>query len=369
MKIKTLIVSLTVAFTCGAFAMTHAQSGGGGGGGASSRPSKILMKKDQVVSNNVARVAHVQVSAYASSMLYSSTTRSDFQADYNPAGQPKMNEVLALLGSQPLVYNLAKPSVDWVSLNAWYYNANWEFLFSGGTSFQLEQNGSGGWRTPAGAGVIELHPAEVVYEVSDLSGVRFIERDDNGNQVNWYYVDVDVREGERNSFRLPDYLLDKKGELYLQTFDPETWETNTYAYDSETGSQIVPSAITSVASGKFYAMQKVVPQLGSIMGRPFESNKGYGQTEVLEVEVTTNGVYSVSQVTTEGELPDSVIVWFVGDATESEYDRIDPAQNFVVSLKKGVYHLRFTWPKFRPYESPIPGNGGGGGGKGIMVAP
>lgn len=309
-------------------------------------PSVIPMKRDQLISQNLPKVARVQVQMYAASILYSPTTNTGFIADYVHVGQAKKSEILALLGSQTLVYKLAKPTEDYVQLNAFYYDADWNLLFSGyAPSFKLEPDGLG-WKTPQDAEKIHFDPVGEYYTIEGLYNAYFIERDENGNVLGYNYIEVyDGR------FQFPWYLRDKRGELYLQIWNETAGATETIAYDSATGQQITPSTATTVASGSFNGLQSITPQGNLIEPVPIQSYQGFGESDLVEIEVLVAGLYKIRHTTTEGELPNTVIVWSVGDATESEIDRVAPAESVTVYLEPGVYHLRFNWPTLRSSNS------------------
>ena len=322
-------------------------------------PISLLTHRDLVISQGLARIAHFTVGLSANSLIYSPSSVTDFSGDYANAGSPKINELLTLVGSQKLVYQLARPKNDLVFLCVYFYDKDWHALFGGVTSFQLVSDGVGGWKVPAGANAVLFEPMDVQYSIPNATSARFVERDVNGNVVSSYFINV-----WNGQVSFPSYLLDKHGEFYVYTYDPNTGKNSTLVYDADSGNIINSTGGSTFASGSFDGIQKVTPVGNAINAPDIYSYKGAGYTPVLEVTVTTAGTYNVYQKTTEGELPDTVIVWHVSDVDEFEYDRTAPATYTPVQLKAGVNHIRFDWPTL---QSPNANSGGGasvGTGKG-----
>lgn len=309
-------------------------------------PSSIPMKRDQVISRMLTQVKHLEVSVYASSILYSSSTVTNFNTDYLPVCQPKTSEILALLGSKQLVYNLADPKSDWVYLYAYYYDANWQPVFFGGTGFQLEKGSDGKWVTPTGANQVVLFSNDQNYKVAGINQAYFVERDSNGNQIGWYSLNVDYQNG---SFTFPFNLENRVGELYISYIDPVTGQYATVAYDSETSKQIVPVGATTTASGKFDSVQTIVPVGRTITPALVQSYQGVGNSDVIEVEITANGAgwYTVVEQTTENELPTTVRVWSISDTDAVPFTRTSSSLGTSVWLKAGINHITFDWPSLK----------------------
>jgi len=326
-----------------------------GGGGGGPLPTIIPMQSGQITSLNIGKIRRIGGQAGAAYIIWSSSSRSYFDVNYDPVdGQVKASEVLALLGSQVMSFELARPEEDNVTLWSFIYDKNWNTLFYGVTSSKLEPHGSGEWRIPAGANKMKLQAVGEYHTVEKLTGVYFVERNDAGNIINYHDIEVIGNDVWSSRFQFPEWLQDRRGELYLRLWD-STSGSVVVVYDSATGERIVPSSVVATIDASFEGLQSIVPQGDLVVPQPVVSIGGIGESDLIEVTVTFPGWYRVSHQTTEGEIFDSVIVWRVGSPTETEYDRSTPA--VPVQLEPGVYHLRFKWPNLK---SPNQGGGGGG---------
>lgn len=360
MKKITYVVTVLIILTLGAFTVRAQDS------------LPMIASRDALRSYALTEVYQAFGSALSRSMAQSTNASFQFAIAEKPVDIERFNKEVA---RRTLDINVVNPN-DPVFFYVVYTDRKGHSLFQGGNvgNFIPDPKAEGKWIFPMNVAFELYMNYDIVLNVSNVFYAHIELRDDKGQTVSDQSLSVDQRSGE---LRFPSQLAGARGSLILvgQAKDGSIVER---IYDLQTGRLQAPVAgHTALGVMIRDVIVAELNPLASKLSIEVQSFGGFGESPTVQLRVQgSEGLPAGSTVdtsfhvtTSEGERGKTIcirsldaegpIVWYCvallqnGDAT-------------AIKLAPGLYHVIFTWERFRPYPPfvPIPIPVSDGGGKG-----